>query len=401
MSARLALEEPARIRLVASALILLGAGAAVYGLRYEAYAWPALLLNGTYIVSLSLSALFFLAIQRATGARWSASLRRIPEAFTMVLPVASILVLALFVGRQTIFPWNHPGAFDQAPAIAGKVQYLQMPWVVARTVIALAVWTGFALFMRRTSLSQDRSPDLSLKLHERLTRCAILFVPVFAVTFSLFAFDWLISLEPDWFSTMFAVYVFAGTFVQGIAVVTLATVLLKERGPLGRFVSERQLHDLGKMLFAFSTFWAYIWVGQYLLIWYGNIPDEISHFVSRTNGPWLYLFAANPIVNWVVPFVVLLSARTKQRPRVLIGISMVLLLGHWLDLYLLIMPSFRRTPGLGWSELPIAAGYLALVYLLFARALTRAPMVPLNDPILNYEEVGQHSPALEVSGAKQ
>lgn len=400
MSTRVAFEGPPRSQLIASALILLGIGAALYGLRSDAHTWPALLLNGTYIVSLSVSAVFFIATQRVTGARWSASLRRIPEAFAMVLPVASILLLALFLGRQAIFPWSHPGAFDQAPAIAGKVRYLQMPWVFTRTVIALLLWTGFALFLRRTSLAQDQHPDMSLKLHERFTRCAVLFVPVFAVTFSLFAFDWLISLEPEWFSTMFAVYVFAGTFVQGIAVVTLATVLLK-RGPLNSFVSERQLHDLGKLLFAFTTFWAYIWVGQYLLIWYGNIPEEISHFVSRTNGPWLYLFAANFIVNWVVPFLVLLSARAKQTPRILIGVSLLLLVGHWIDLYLLIMPSFRRTPGLGLSELAIAAGYLALVYLLFARALARASMVPLHDPILNYEEAEPHSPALELSGANQ
>jgi hypothetical protein len=276
-----------------------------------------------------------------------------------------------------------------------------MPWVVGRTVLALVLWIAFALFMRRTSITQDGSPDLSLKFHRRLTRCGILFVPVFAVTFSLFAFDWLISLEPEWFSTMFAVYVFAGTFVQGIAAITLATVLLRARRPLDTFVSGRQLHDLGKMLFAFSTFWAYIWAAQYLLIWYGNIPDEISHFVSRTNGPWLYLFAANFLVNWVVPFIVLLSARAKQTPKILIAVSMLLLAGHWLDLYLLIMPSFRPAPGLGLGELAIACGYLGLVYLLVARALARAPLVPLNDPILNYEEAQEHLPALELSGAKQ
>jgi hypothetical protein len=401
MNARVASPAPVRGRFIAWGLILVGVIGALYGLRYDANIWPALLLNGVYIVSLGVSALFFIAVQRVTGARWSASLRRVPEAFMIVLPFASILILVLFLGRQTIFPWSHPGAFDQAPAIAGKVQYLKMPWVFARTVIALLLWTGFALFLRRTSLTQDRNPDLSLRLHERLTRGSILFVPVFAVTFSLFAFDWLISLEPEWFSTMFAVYVFAGTFVQGIAAVTLATVLLKQRGPLGAFVSEHQLHDLGKMLFAFSTFWAYIWAAQYLLIWYGNIPEEISHFVSRTNGPWLYLFALNFIANWVVPFMVLLSARAKQKPKILIGVSLLLLAGHWLDLYLLIMPSFRRTPGLGLAEPAIACGYLALVYLLFARGLARAPLVPLNDPILNYEEAREHLPALELSGAKQ
>ena len=154
-------------------------------------------------------------------------------------------------------------------------------------------------------------PGLSLVLHHRLTRLAVMFVLVFALTFTMGAFDWLISLDPQWMSTMFAVYVFAGTFVQGIAAVTLAVVLLKERGSLGQSVGEHQLHDLGKMLFAFSTFWAYIWVCQYLLIWYGNIPEEITHFARRTNGPWLYLFALNFILNWIVPFTVLLTPEGK------------------------------------------------------------------------------------------
>jgi hypothetical protein len=310
-------------------------------------------------------------------------------------------MLALFVGRQTIFPWSREHGMDGVASFAGSRQWLQMPWVIVRTVLSLGLWIGFALLMRRASRQQDDRPEMSLTVHRRLTRYAILFIPIFALTLTMMAYDWLISLDPKWFSTMFSVYVFAGTFVQGIAAVTLAAVMLRQ-GQMSGSISEDQLHDLGKMLFAFSTFWAYIWLGQYLLIWYGNMPEEVTHFVPRTNGAWLYFFLLNLIINWIVPFVVLLSEGRKRNPKILIAMSVLVLAGHWLDLYLLVMPDFRRTPGIGLLEVVITAGYMALLYLLFLRAFSRAPMVPLNDPILTYEELAhEHHSSHRLSGAKQ
>jgi hypothetical protein len=372
----------------AAALLLLGIGSVitVLGLIINPQrTWPSILLDGFYVTSLALSSLFFLATQRLTGARWSASLRRVPEALSLALPVLALPMLLLYFGRQYLFAWSRPGAFAHEPAFAGKIQYLQTPWVFARMALALALWTLFALWFRRMSLRQDRQPDLSLSLHRRLTNWAALFTLVFALTFTFGVFDWLISLDPQWFSTMFAIYVFAGTFVQGIAAITLTVVILRDKGPLRSAVSEHQLHDLGKLLFAFSTFWAYIWTAQYLLIWYGNIPEEITHFRTRTNGPWLYFFALNFILNWVLPFTILLSKKTKCTGAVLKTVSGILLVGHWLDLYLLVMPSLWSVPRLGFVEVGVAGAFLALLFLLFARNIARAPLVPLHDPVLQYE----------------
>lgn len=395
-----------RARGSAAALLLLGICTAIYGgFAAPERLWPALLVNGFYAASLGVSAMFFLAAQRATGARWSASLRRIPEAFMPMVSVSSILILVLFFGRHVLYPWSRQGAAAGESPIAGWIRYLQPPWVYTRMALVFMAWISFAWLFRKLSLQQDRHPELALVLHHKLTRYAVMFIPIFAVTLTIAAFDWLISTDPSWFSTMYAVYVFAGTFVQGIAAVTLAVVILKERGPLRDSVSDHQLHDLGKMLFAFSTFWAYIWVGQYLLIWYGNIPDEVTHYVTRTNGPWVFLFALNLLANWVAPFLVLLSVRAKCTTRVLKVITVLLLGGHWLDLYLLATPSIWKAPRFGPLELAIAASYLALIFLVFERSLGRAPMVPIHDPILAYEQthgtVHQSSVQRELRGAAQ
>lgn len=370
-------------------LVFLAAGVGVYGVvTAPERTWPNLLLDGFYMATLGISAVFFLAVTRAAGARWSASLRRVPEALSGIMPVAAILLALVYFGRHTLFAWLRPNYFANAKPTAGNVHYLNPPWVWGRMIFTLVVWIVFAWLFRKTSLQQDRKGSASLALHQRLNRYSIIFLLVFALTFTFGAYDWLLSLDPQWSSTMFAFYTFAGIFVQGIAAVTLTVVILKERGTLTH-VGEHQLHDLGKMLFAFTIFWAYIWTCQYLLIWYGNIPDEVTHYVKRTNGPWLGLFALNFILNWIVPFLTLLSIRAKRTTNILKTVCIVVLAGHWLDTYLLIMPAVWQKPAFGPMEICIAAGYVSLVYLIFLRTLQRAPLSPLHDPILAYEQMHQ------------
>ena len=383
MSAEQRIAVPRRTLGWLLALAALGAAAALLGSGGDpARVWLNLLVDGFYFLSLGVAAIFFLATQRLTGARWSAGLRRIPEALMLTTPVAAVIMLALFAGHDAIYPWAAPGGLAEAANAAGKTTYLAPGFVHARMVAVLLIWVAFAWRITRTSRDQDRDRDGGISQHLRLNRQAALFAPVFAVTITVAAHDWIISLEPDWFSTMFAVYVFAGTFVHGIAAVTLAAVILRRTGHLRDQVGDRQLHDLGVMLLSFSTFWAYIWVCQYLLIWYGNIPEEATYYLRRTSDAWLPLFLTNLALNWVLPFCALLSARAKRSPRVLLCVCLVLLLGRWLDLYIMVMPSSWTAPQLGATEIGLALAGAAIFTLSAVLALARAALVPTSCPLL-------------------
>jgi len=342
-------------------------------------AWIDLLVTAFFFVSLPLAGLFFIAVHRLANAGWWSAIRRVPEALAGLMPVAALPMLAVYLGRRSLYSWTRPGAMDD-PALAAKSAYLNEPFFLGRMLLFLGLWSLFAVLVRRASLAEDREGGLAQ--HRRLARLSALFIVVFAVTFSFASFDWLMSLDPAWASTLFAVHTFAGLFLEGLAAITLCVVLLRERGPLAGIVREGHLHDLGKLLLAFSTFWAYTWVCQYLLIWYGNLSEEIPYYLARTNGAWLPWFVLDPVLNWGVPFVVLLARAPKRRPRVLLWVSATVLAGRWLDLYVIAAPAVLAGPRLGIPELLGAAGCAALFFLAATRSLARAPLLAQNDPFL-------------------
>jgi len=372
---------PRRLEHLAYGMALAGTAAAAFGLHAQpARTWANLLLDGFYLLSLGLAGALFVAIHSLTGATWSAGVRRLAEAMMSALPVAAPLMLGLFFGRHFLYTWSQAGAgaLHGGPALGAKAVYLSTPFVFLRMGIVLGLWLWCARRLRRTSLRQDG--DTAPELHRRLVRDSAIFVVLFAFSFALASIDWLMSLDPRWFSTIFAVYAFAGLFVAGVAALTLMAVALRARGDLADVVNENHLHDLGKLLFAFTTFWAYIWLSQYLLIWYGNLPEEIPHYLSRTGDRWIALFLLNLVVNWVIPFVVLLPRATKRDARVLGAVCVLLLAGRWLDLYLMIVPEVASGPAIGGLEILIAIGYVGLFLSTVMRALARAPLVASNDP---------------------
>ena len=366
-----------KARGVAWILATVGTAAAAAGVALmPERTWADLLLNGFYMTALALGGMVFLALHHLSGAAWSAGIRRVPEALMAALPVAALLMLTLFFGREWLYPATlvNPRAADSARAL-----YLSAPFFFGRMVAFLIVWTTFARALRRSSLRQDT--DGAPRHHRQLVRDSAAFVVVFAISFSLASFDWLMTLTPHWSSTIFAFYTFAGVLVGGIAAVTLCVVLLVERGYLADAVSTDQLHDLGKLLFTFSTFWAYIWFAQYLLIWYGNLPEETTYYISRTSEPWVVAFLLNVVVNWVVPFLVLMPRAAKRNAALLKWVAIVVLAGRWLDLYVAVMPEVIPAPSVRTVDVLISGGCAAAFFLIVTRALASAPLVPLNDNV--------------------
>jgi hypothetical protein len=369
---------PRSVVAVCAALAVLGGAALAAGMLLDpARAWLNLLLVSFYLLSLGLGALVFVAIQYVTGAGWSVALRRVPEAMAAVLPVAALGLGVVLLARPALFPSAGEGA--TAPPL--RHVWFSRPFFLARAAAFLACWLTLGLALVIASRRQDRDADPA---HSRTgVRLSAAFLVVFAVTFWLASQDWLMSLDGAWSSTIFAVYQFGGLFLGGLAGLALLAACLRWLGPFRHVFVGDHVHDLGKMLFGFSCFWGYLWFCQYMLTWYVNNPEEAVWYTRRLHAGWAPLFYLNLALNWAVPFVVLLSRAAKRRVGVLAAVSLVILAGRWLDLYLQVVPPSGGAPlaGAPW-EIGLAAGAAGLFGLVFLVALGRAAVVPVGDPFL-------------------
>lgn len=342
--------------------------------------WLNLLLVSFYLLGLALAGAVWVALQYVSGAHWSTALRRVPEAMAGLLPFAALGILAILMFHPSLYPWTS-GLHTEGGASGFKRVWLSLPFFRIRAALYLLGWLGLIWAMLRTSRLQDT--DGEFRHTRRNTRLAAAFLVFFGITFCLASFDWVMSLEPEWYSTIFGFYNFAGLFVSGLAALALLLVWLQRHSPMKSVITPQHLHDVGKLLFAFSTFWAYLWFCQYMLIWYANLPDETVYYIRRLHGFWQPLFVLNLVLNWVVPFFALLPRLNKQRIGVLVRVSLVLLAGRWLDLYLMITPAFfGGRPQIGVWEIGMTAGLVGVFALGVFSALRKAPLVPVRDPYL-------------------
>ncbi len=369
------------------------AGAAVVGAvllvlavpSSAAHAWGNLLVAAVYLVTLGLGGAMFVALGYVTGGGWNVAFRRIPEAMAGTITVCgAVTVGALAIGMQN-YAWEahgEPGTFWF------KQMWLSPQVWIIRAVVYIALWSILSMVIVSLSRRQDRVGGTQLTLTNG--KLSALFLAVSSVTFSLACFDWLMALAPMWYSTVFAAYQFAGMIQSALAVMILVGLALRAPGrPLHGIFTTEHLHDLAKLLLGFSCFWMYLWFSQYMLIWYTDIPEETAFIKPRMTGAWGAVSGLNIFLNWLLPFFVLLPRPCKRSGKIAARVAGAVLLGRWLDLYWVTIPSiheFHSTDGaspiLGVAEAGSILLVLGLFALLVSRSFAKADPVPSRDPLL-------------------
>ncbi|MBN20576.1 MAG: hypothetical protein CL678_04740 [Bdellovibrionaceae bacterium] len=352
-------------------------------------AWPSFLINHFYFLCLGLGGLFFAAIQWLTGAMWSAPVRRVSESFTAYLPVAVLTTVVIFIGMHDLFHWTHPEVVKGDIVLEGKAPYLNEAFFIVRNCVFLLAWLFFSHKMIGNSLAQDQDPgNYRFNLKNRVL--APIFLVVFGFGFTFTSFDQLMSLDPHWFSTMFGVYAFAGLFYSNLAITCLLTIYLRRKGHLKEFVNENHLHDLGKFMFAFTVFWAYIGFSQFMLIWYANLPEETGYFLRRMDDAWMGFSLVLFFGKFILPFFWLLPRAAKRSESRLMIAGIFMLIAQWVDLAWLVQPEFFKDgPHIGWIEIGMFVGFAGVFGLTVLRFLSKNNVVAIGDPRLQ-ESVFHH-----------
>lgn len=364
------------------AMFVIGGGmtaaAAMTGDR--AHAFFAYLVAYMYFLSLGLGCMFFVFIHFVTRAGWSVVVRRLAENVMGTLPVLAVLFLPILVGMHDLYHhWMDAPPTDLI--VAGKTGYLNTPFFLARAAFYLITWTALAIYFRKASVAQDSSGDHNITRRLQARSAPAIFL--FALTLTFAAIDWIMTLDPHWFSTMFGVYYFAGSVVAMYSLLAAMALSLQRSGVLTDAITTEHYHDLGKYMFAFTVFWSYIAFSQYFLIWYANLPEETIWFEHRTTGGWLYVTQLLMLGHFIIPFFFLMP-RTIKRNRVTlyIGAAWILLI-HYVDLYWLIMPvNQHHGPHPGLAEIGALICVKGAFLFALGRHMTSAPLIPVKDPRL-------------------
>ncbi len=334
-----------------------------------------------YLISIAIGSLMLVCLEYLVGATWSTPFRRVSEFLAACTPVLIILALPLIYGMHDLYHWMNTDAVQSDEILKGKSPYLNLQFFVIRVAFCLVVWAVFYLLFIRNSEKQDETKDA--KLTKRNITLSVIFTPLFVITMTIAAIDWMMSLEPHWYSTIIGIYYFSGSIVAAFSATTLATVFLKEGGYFPARITNQHYYSLGTLMFGFNIFWTYIAFSQFLLMWYADLPEETFWFIQRLNNGWEYVSFGLLLIHFVIPFLVLMPRSAKTNPRTLKIMAVWMLFAHALDLYWLIIPTYGKDgPVFGWMELGMPLTIAGLLILVFKVKADRKNLIPVGDPKL-------------------
>jgi len=333
-------------------------------------------------VSIGLGALFFVMLHHLVNAQWSIALRRLVEALMVSLPVMAIFFIPIGLGLHDLYHWSHADAVAADHLLQSKAPYLQTTFFIIRAILYFAIWSGLAFGLHRMSLAEDHGYDEARQMRVRRICAGGMILFAFTTTFA--AFDWIMSLDAHWYSTIFGAYYFAGCVVGALSVIILLALSLNKKGVLADVYTVEHYNDLGKLLFAFMIFWAYMAFSQYFLIWYGNIPEETIWFQHRWVGSWKIVSLALVFGNFVIPFILLMPKMIKRKYGFLAFMAIWMLVFHWIDLFWLVLPGHSPNGAhISWMDLVTMAGIGGIFLGFFWRRFAANPIVPVGDPRLD------------------
>ncbi|MBU2493002.1 MAG: quinol:cytochrome C oxidoreductase [Bacteroidetes bacterium] len=334
-----------------------------------------------FLTSIGLGSLFLVAIEYLGGAVWSTPFRRVSEFLAAVLIVVPIIAIPVYLNLHSIFHWTHTDVVAADPILSGKSAYLNETFFAVRVVVFFALWLLFYFLITKNSKKQDETKDQNLTT--RNIKLSAVFMPIFALTITFASIDWIMSLNPHWFSTIFGVYYFTGSLLAALAAGTFIIVMLNEKGYLIKGLKKDHYYSLGALLFAFTNFWAYIAFSQFMLIWYANLPEETVFFMDRLHGSWVYVSIGLIFIRFIIPYAGLLSQPSKMNAKNLKFFSLWILFAHFYDLYWLIMPSYSKEGFvLGWMELGFPLLAVGIIILVFSIKSKKENLIPIGDPKL-------------------
>ncbi len=369
------------LKTICAVFMFLGILALVFGaFSQPARIWLSTLTSFYYFMSISIVSLFFISLQYITHAGWVVNVRRVFESMTNFIPIGFVVAIVIaLLGGSHLYHWMDAEHVAHDAILTHKKAYLNVPFFIIRTVIFFVGWMLFKKVIVGWSVKQDESKDESITL--KLIPKSVMFIIFFALSFSLFSVDFVMSLEPHWFSTIFGVYGLSAGLQAGLAFAIILTVFLMKKGLLKGLVNENHLHDLGKYLFGFTVFWAYIAFSQFMLIWYANLPEETIFYQHRMEGAWAQVGLFLILFKFIVPFLALLTRKAKRSPYFLVAVSVLVLVMHYVDLYFIIYPNIFKTsvPFSLW-EILIFVGFLGAFLGSCLSFLSKNPLVPVGDP---------------------